>query len=192
LGEANGRTPVSRKIQPDARKNLPIRVVGASFAPTHLASPLIGVISILSNASNSPGTLNLSGNVLSEDPSTITLGASANPIQMGNLVYFTAKVTSSGVTPTGQVTLLDGTASLGSFNLDASGVATFAVPNLVGAPLILTVVVSGGITMPTGDVTFLDGSNPLGHKLAQQNRFGRVSRSWFHSCCVYPQHRRSL
>ena len=107
-------------------------IVGASFAPTRVATPLIGVVSIVSDASNSPGTLNLSGNVLSEDPSTITLGVSANPIQTGNSVYFTANVTSAGVIPTGQVTLLDGTNTLATLNLDASGVATFAVSNFAG------------------------------------------------------------
>jgi sugar lactone lactonase YvrE len=120
-------------------------IIGASLAPTRLGSPLIGVVSLVSTASNSPDKLNLSGSVLTEDPSTTTLGVSANPIQTGNSVYFTANVTSAGVKPTGQITLLDGTNSLGSLDLDASGVATFAVSDFAGGQHSITASYAGDV-----------------------------------------------
>ncbi len=104
--------------------------VGASFAPTSLGMPVVGSISLASDATNAPGTLELSGNVLSQDPSTVTVGTSANPIEAGSSVFFTVTVTSPGVIPTGNVTLYDGTLSLGSATLTAGGVATLTIPNL--------------------------------------------------------------
>jgi large repetitive protein len=117
--------------------------IGASFAPTTLGNPLIGVISFASNAVNNPATLKLSGNVLGQDPSTVLLQASANPVQTGDSVYFTVTVSSSGVIPTGQATLLDGTNQIGTINLQAGGVATFNVSNLSGGQHSITASYAG-------------------------------------------------
>jgi hypothetical protein len=62
---------------------------------------------------------------------SMTLTASSNPAPAGTFIIFTATVVpgSSG-TPTGTVTFQDGTATLGTSTLSASGVATFATEGL--------------------------------------------------------------
>lgn len=59
-----------------------------------------------------------------------TLTASANPVIAGRAVTLTAAVTSPGVTPTGNVTFLDGATVLGTGALDAQGMATYTVSSL--------------------------------------------------------------
>ncbi len=118
-------------------------VVGAAFAPTKLGTPEVGSISLTSDAVNSPATLELSGNVLSENPSTVTLVASANPITAGATVFFTVTVASAGVIPTGQVTLLDGTTVIATQTLQTGGVATFTVSTLTGGQHSMTVSYAG-------------------------------------------------
>ncbi len=56
-----------------------------------------------------------------------TLTASANPVIAGRSVTLTAAITSPGVTPTGNVTFLDGATVLGTGALNAQGVATYTV-----------------------------------------------------------------
>jgi hypothetical protein len=74
---------------------------------------------------------------------TATLTPSANPQLVGSSVTFTAEITGTGNTPTGTVTLLDGTASLGQQTLDASARATLSLSNLSAGQHILTVSYSG-------------------------------------------------
>jgi len=64
--------------------------------------------------------------------STTSLKSSLNPSVRGQQVTFTATVKpSSGAgTPTGTVTFLDGSSTLGSSTLNASGVATFSTASL--------------------------------------------------------------
>jgi len=62
-------------------------------------------------------------------PTTTALSSSLNPSQHGEAVTFTAKVTSTGPTPTGKVTFLDGTAKIGLAMLNG-GVATFTTSKL--------------------------------------------------------------
>jgi hypothetical protein len=52
------------------------------------------------------------------------LTAAPNPVTAGKSLTLTATVTSSGVTPTGMVTFLVGTTSIGTAKLNSSGVAT--------------------------------------------------------------------
>lgn len=55
-------------------------------------------------------------------PSTVTLTSSANPITFGQLLFLTARVTSTdGVTPTGAITFYDGSNPIISFDLDQNG-----------------------------------------------------------------------
>jgi hypothetical protein len=67
--------------------------------------------------------------VVNPIPTTTTVASSVNPSANGQSVTFTATVTSSGGTPTGIVTFLDGANTLGPGTLSA-GVATFATPSL--------------------------------------------------------------
>ncbi|MGB2605936.1 MAG: FG-GAP-like repeat-containing protein [Candidatus Sulfotelmatobacter sp.] len=84
-----------------------------------------GVVGVLINTSTFPNSVS----------STTTLASSANPSNVGQSVTFTATVTpSSGGTPTGTVSLFDGSTNLGLFALNSSGIATVANKTLpVGA-----------------------------------------------------------
>ena len=62
-------------------------------------------------------------------PTTTTLTSSATNISVGTSVTFTATVTGSP-TPTGSVTFYDGSNTLGTGTLNASGVATYATTTL--------------------------------------------------------------
>jgi hypothetical protein len=61
---------------------------------------------------------------------SVSLTASANPVNFGVQVIFTAKVTGGAGTPTGTVNFLDGTTVLGSGTLNSSGVATYSTAAL--------------------------------------------------------------
>ena len=65
---------------------------------------------------------------------TTTLMASATQLTVGQSVTFTATVVpaSGSTVATGIVTFLDGSTSLGTGQLNASGVATFSTTSLAG------------------------------------------------------------
>ena len=76
----------------------------------------------------------------------VALLASNNPIAFGQSVTFTATVTGaaalSGV-PTGSVTFMDGSQSLGTFTLDGSGVASLTTASFSGGTHAITAVYAG-------------------------------------------------
>ncbi len=72
-------------------------------------------------AQTGTGTLTLAA-----APTITTVTSSLNPSTFGASVTFTGKVTSGIGTPSGSVTFLDGTVTLGTGTLNASGVATFS------------------------------------------------------------------
>jgi hypothetical protein len=65
-----------------------------------------------------------------QNPTTTTLAASPNPSDVNQSVTFTATVTGTGGTPTGTVTFLDGTQTLGTAALSGT-TATFTTSKLV-------------------------------------------------------------
>jgi hypothetical protein len=91
----------------------------------HVISATYGGDSNFSSSSSS----NLGQNVNPAGTNT-TLSSNANPSILGQLVTFTATVTSGASTPTGIVTFKDGNTTLGSSGLNGSGQATFSTSNL--------------------------------------------------------------
>ena len=118
-------------------------VIGASFAPTQIALLDMGTAQVNSDAGNSPGTLTLEGQVLSTDPSTIVLSSTPNPSTTGSAVTFAITASSAGTTPTGTVTLLDGTNSIASGQLQAGGVLTLSVTSLTAGSHTITASYAG-------------------------------------------------
>jgi hypothetical protein len=87
--------------------------------------------------------------------STVVLSSSLNPSLIGQSVTFTATVSGSGGTPTGTVTFLDGTASLGSaVAVNAGGVATFVTSALAKGAHSITASYSG-------DAAFIPATSAL-------------------------------
>ena len=69
---------------------------------------------------------------VSQAATTTTVTSAANPAVFEQSVTFSVRIQSSSTgTPTGTVTLLDGSSSLGSTALPANGVAQFAISSLV-------------------------------------------------------------
>jgi predicted secreted protein len=118
--------------------------LGVEFAPTVIGTLVTGSISLVSNAANSPATINLSGQVLLVQPTQISLTPSANPATVGTAVTFTAVVSNgAAMVPTGTVTFMDGTAQIGMATLTASGAATLSTATLAPGVHQMTAVYSG-------------------------------------------------
>jgi sugar lactone lactonase YvrE len=83
--------------------------LGVEFAPTALGIDVLGSVTLNSDAGNSPMLINLSGQVLSVEPTTVSLVSSVNPSLVSQLVVFTATVASADLSRSGPVTFLDGT-----------------------------------------------------------------------------------
>jgi hypothetical protein len=79
-------------------------------------------------------------------PTQTTVVSSANPSVFGQQVIFTATVTSSGGTPSGIVTFLDSTTTVGSGTLNSSGIATFSSTSLASGAHSITASYSGSST----------------------------------------------
>jgi hypothetical protein len=75
---------------------------------------------------------------------TISVNSSENPSTYGDRVTFSIVVASQlGATPTGTVTVMDGTTSLGTASLDSTGTGTLTVPLFTAGTHTLTVSYSG-------------------------------------------------
>jgi large repetitive protein len=106
-------------MAPSAACNL-----GVEFAPTVIGNNVLGSLTLNSDAGNSPTIINLSGQVLSVEPTTTSLISSVNPSLVGQIVTFTATVASDDPSRSGPVTFLDGTTSVCSnVNLNAGSAA---------------------------------------------------------------------
>ncbi|MBB5342420.1 Ig-like domain repeat protein [Tunturibacter empetritectus] len=128
-------------------------IIGAQFAPTVIGNTVTGTIIVTSDSPTSPQTITLSGKVLTLDPSTITLNTSGSPSATGALVTFTVAVTSTGVTPTGIVTFLDGAATIGTATLNSAGVALFPTQSLASGTHIITASYAGDSNTAPGTST---------------------------------------
>jgi sugar lactone lactonase YvrE len=118
-------------------------VVGVDFAPTTTGTLVTGEADVDSNSGNSPGVINLSGQVLDVDPTTTSLTSSVNPSTAGQSVTFSVTVTSTGATPTGTITLLDGTATIDTGTLLPGGVISFNISTLTSGSHSLTASYGG-------------------------------------------------
>jgi Big-like domain-containing protein/VCBS repeat protein/FG-GAP repeat protein len=127
---------------------LPAAVFGSLFLPKPKRGKMlaIGLVALISagcifqaacgGGSGSKGTNS------TPSASSTALASSANPSFTGQAVTFTANVTSSGGTPTGSVTFLDGSTSLGTGTL-ASGSATFQSSTLAAGTHTITAAYGG-------------------------------------------------
>jgi hypothetical protein len=75
--------------------------------------------------------------------SSVTLSSNLNPVTVLRPVTFTAKVTGTGGTPTGQVIFSDGGTPLGTVSLNGSGAASFPTANLAVGQHSITAAYQG-------------------------------------------------
>jgi hypothetical protein len=137
--------PVSTSCSPS--QSLPVNqscVFGVEFAPTVTGNPVVGSLSITSTSPNSPEIINVSGQVLAVQPTTMTLTSNVNPAALNTAVTFTAVVSNQlPVAATGPVNFLDGTVQIGTGNLNTAGLATFTTSNLKTGSHSITAVYAG-------------------------------------------------
>ena len=93
--------------------------------------------------------------VVGKQGTNTTLALSAATINPGQSITFTATVTSVTPpgTPTGTVTFMDGTATLGTSNLLGSGIATFSTINLASGSHSITALYSGDVNYTASSAT---------------------------------------
>jgi sugar lactone lactonase YvrE len=87
-------------------------VLAVEFIPVTVGSPGAGVLSVTSDSSNSPVAVDLTGTVLSVDPSSTAVTSSLNPAAVGLAVTFVTHIASPNQV-TGTVQFYDGTTSIG-------------------------------------------------------------------------------
>jgi Bacterial Ig-like domain (group 3)/Putative Ig domain len=105
-----------------------------------------GTFNIGFTASNSAGnaTQNFTLAVSAKTPTVTALTSSANPSTTGQSVTFSVVVSSGAAgTPTGTVTFMDDTTTLGTSTLDATGTATFATSGLAAGTHSITAAYGG-------------------------------------------------
>ena len=73
----------------------------------------------------------------------LTSTATAGTISYKDSITFTATVTASGAKPTGKVNFLDGTAQIGSGNLNSGGVGTYSTTTLIAGKHSITASYAG-------------------------------------------------
>jgi len=106
-------------------------VFGVEFAPTVVGAMVQGSVTQNSDAGNSPAVISVSGEVLTVEPTSVSLTSNVNPSLLGAAVTFTATVTSDDPTRSGPVTFLDGSVTLcKNVNLGSTGAAGCTVSTL--------------------------------------------------------------
>jgi hypothetical protein len=92
----------------------------------HTITAVYGGSLNFATSSSAPGT-----QTVNKAPSTTTIASTPNPSQLGQIVTFTATVSSTaGGVPTGTVTFREGTIDLGTASLNAAGQALFTTSTL--------------------------------------------------------------
>ena len=114
---------------------------GAPFVVSALGAHSVSFYAT-DRAGNVEGTQSVSFTI---DSTTTSVSSSLNPSTYGQLVTFTATVTSSGGTPPGAVTFKNDSSTLGTATL-SSGKATFAIATLTGGLNSIAAVYAGSGT----------------------------------------------
>jgi hypothetical protein len=119
--------------------------VATSAAITTLAAGSHAVVAIYSgDASFTASTSSAFTQTVGANATTTSVASSANPAVFGQSLMLTATVLApSGGTPTGTVTFKDGSTTLGTASLAASGLATWSTSSLPVASHSITAVYSG-------------------------------------------------
>jgi hypothetical protein len=114
------------------------------------------------NFSNSNGTL-AGGQVVNAASTNTTVASSANPSIYGNSVRFTFTVTanspSTATVNTGTVTVLDGTNTLGTASVSATGTATFSTAQLTAGAHTITGNYADGASFGSSSASLIQTVN---------------------------------
>lgn len=125
-------------MAPDSPCNL-----GVEFAPTAIGVNVTGSVTLTPAGGGGPAVVNVSGQVLSVNPTAVALTSGSNPSVVGNAVTFNATVASAGTALTGTVVFLDGSTTLCSVALGAGGSAVCSTSTLALGSHTITARYSG-------------------------------------------------
>jgi len=118
----------------------------ASYLATSLGAGSHALSAQYAGDGNFTGSTGSMSQSIQKTATQVSLTATPSPAQYGQSTTLTALVSPSGSgsgTPTGTVTFKDGTASLGTGTLDASGRATLSVSSLISGPHALAAAYAG-------------------------------------------------
>jgi hypothetical protein len=116
--------------------------LGVDFAPTMVGTNVPGSLTVDTDAPNETPVIQLTGNVLSVNPTTMSLTSSLNPSQISQPVTFTAAVSSSNAALTGTIAFFDGSNQIDSVAITNNG-AAFTTNGLTLGSHSMTAVYSG-------------------------------------------------
>ena len=114
---------------------------------------LTDILGLTRSSTPSMGAIQFGGSSAAPapQPSTIILSTAPSTVTAGQTVTITATLTSAGsVVPTGSVSFLNGTSSLGTATLDSSGVATLSLSSLSEGSYAVTAAYGGDINYAAG------------------------------------------
>ncbi len=117
--------------------------LGVEFAPTVIGANVTGSVTVTPVGGGGPAVINVSGQVLSVNPTAVAVTSSLNPSVVGNPVTFIATVTSAGTALTGTVVFLDGSTTLCSVALGSGGSASCSTLTLTLGSHTITAGYSG-------------------------------------------------
>ncbi|NQX00789.1 Ig-like domain repeat protein, partial [bacterium] len=138
----------------DGTSNLGTGTIDGSGVATLSTSALAaGTHSLTASYTATPLYLTSTSAALAQSilhPTVTSLASNLNPSNAGASVVLTATVTSTGGTPSGTVTFLDGATTLGTGSLNGSGVATWTLSTLAAGSHSLTASYTGSATFAGG------------------------------------------
>jgi hypothetical protein len=138
-GAAGGATPIGNIVFLDGSNAVAtVPVDGSGMAATSVTSLTAGTHSLVATyqgnesylTSSSTANANSTVTVNKLDGAGLALASSANPSKLNQSITISVTVTGSGATPSGNVTLTEGSTAVGTAPVNASGVATFPLSNL--------------------------------------------------------------
>ena len=116
-------------------------ILAVEFTPPTV-SPVSGVLSVTSDSGNSPISVDLSGTVLSVDPSSTTVTSSSNPAAVNQGITFTARISSPNQV-TGQVQFFDGPTPIGTPQTVSTNTATISTSFTTLGTHLITAIYGG-------------------------------------------------
>lgn len=126
----------------DGATNIGSQTLNGSGIATLTAPLTTGSHSITASYAGNSGFLSSTSTAVTQTVNNVStstgVSSSRNPAVAGQIVTFTAVVTSSGGVPSGTVTFKDGAASLGTGTLNGSGQATFSTSSLTAGTHTIT------------------------------------------------------